>query len=258
MDVMLITWLPLLSLLLLAGMLACAAFGRYLARRREALDPDGTHAGGGVVDGAVFALLGLIVAFSFSGAVSRFDERRHLAVEEANAIGTAYLRLALVPEQSQPEMRDDMRQYLESRIRFYQDLPDADAAEKELLVTQHLQTMLWTQGIAATRGSQPATMLLLPALNEMFDIVTSRTMVIFEHPPQIIFGMLFGLSLIAATLAGYSMTKARSPEWIRMCAFAAVTAFTFHVIVDIEFPRAGLIRSAAFDQALANLRDTMK
>jgi hypothetical protein len=211
-----------------------------------------------VIDGAVFALLGLVVAFSFSGAVSRFDERRQLTVEEANDIGTAYLRLDLLPVDAQPPLRDLMRQYLESRIRFYQDLPDANSATREMAVTQDLQNKIWAQGRTAAHDSQPATMLLLPALNDMFDIVTSRSMAIFMHPPTIIFIMLFGLALISAILAGYNMTKPQRPEWLRIWVFAAVTAITFHVIVDVEFPRAGLIRSTAFDQTLANLRGSMK
>jgi hypothetical protein len=254
---MLIAWLPLLSLLLFIGMLACGALGRHLRRRRSALHPDDTESSGGVIDGAVFALLGLIVAFSFSGAVSRFDERRHLTVEEANIIGTAYLRLDLLPPEAQPPLRDAMRQYLESRVLFYQALPDVDVAQQELVETQRLQKTIWSQGLEASRGSQPATMLLIPALNDMFDIVTARTMAIMLHPPGIVFGMLFGLSLIAGVLAGYNMSSARTSERLRMLAFAAVTAFTFHVIIDIEFPRAGLIRSTAFDQALLSLRASM-
>jgi hypothetical protein len=206
----------------------------------------------------VFGLLGLIVAFSFSGAVSRFDERRELTVEEANAIGTAYLRLDLLPDQAQPAARDSMRKYLESRIRFYGVLPDEDAAKAELDVTKQLQATLWAQALAGSRDSQPAMMLVLPAFNQMFDIVTSRTMAIFLHPPLVIFGMMFGLSLVASGLAGYGMARAESYDWLRIGAFAAATAFAFHVIIDIEFPRAGLIRVDAFDQALVDLYDGMR
>jgi hypothetical protein len=258
MNVMLVSWAPLYSFGLFIGMLLCGALGRYLAIRRDLRNAESIQASSGVLEGAVFGLLGLVVAFSFSGAVSRFDERRQLAVEEANAIGTAYLRLDLMPAQAQPAMRENMRQYLESRIRFYQALPDIGPAEHELQVAQKLQSALWTQAIEGSNDSQPARMLVLPAFNEMFDIVTSRTMALFMHPPHIVFGMLFGLALIAAVIAGDSMAKARTSEWLRMGAFAAVMSITFYVIVDIEFPRAGLIRSTAFDQALSNLRDSMK
>src|SRR5437867_3724039 len=88
---------PLTCVTLFAALLASMEFGRRLARRRLALLDDGGQAGTGVVDGAIFALFGLLVAFTFSGAAQRFDHRRDLIVAEANDIGTAYLRLDLVP-----------------------------------------------------------------------------------------------------------------------------------------------------------------
>jgi hypothetical protein len=82
------------------------------------------------VEGSVFGLLGLLVAFTFSGASSRFDTRRHLIVEETNAIGTAYLRLDVLPSTVQPALRDSFRRYLDSRLAIYRKLPDAAAAKR--------------------------------------------------------------------------------------------------------------------------------
>jgi hypothetical protein len=87
----------LTTLALFLGMLLLLETGRRLGVRRLASDPEGARAGTGTVEGAVFALLGLLVAFTFSGAASRFDQRRDLIVEETNDIGTAYLRLDLLP-----------------------------------------------------------------------------------------------------------------------------------------------------------------
>jgi hypothetical protein len=255
---MLTLWSLLLSLALFVGMLVAGAVGHRLAVKRAAREPGGAPHGAGVVDGAVFGLLGLIVALSFSGAVSRFDERRHLEVEEANAIGTAYLRIDLLPVESQAAVRGSMRTYLQSRLKFYQALPDTTAADAELETTKTIQSTLWTQVLDGTRDHQPATMLVLPAFNEMFDIATSRTMAIGMHPPPIIFGMMFALALVAAGLAGYGSASAHSFDWLRIGAFAAVTAFAFSVIIDIEFPRAGFIRVDSFDQVMTDLRDTIK
>ena len=87
-------------------------------------DPVGARAGAGVVDGAVFGLLGLLVAFTFSGAATRFDARRQLVVEEANAIGAAYLRLDVLPAAAQPALRARFREYLDSRLAAYRAVPD--------------------------------------------------------------------------------------------------------------------------------------
>jgi hypothetical protein len=100
-------------------------------------------------------------------------------------------------------------------------------------------------------------MLLLPALNAMIDITTTRTMATQMHPPIVVFVMLFGLALAASLLAGYGMTGSKLRCWFHMFCFALVMAFAVYVILDIEYPRLGLIRVDAFDQALVDLRESM-
>jgi len=251
----------LITLVLFLGMLLLLDTGRRLGVRRLANDPEGARAGTGVVDGAVFALLGLLVAFTFSGAASRFDERRHLIIEETNDIGTAYLRLDLLPRSAQPALRDLFRRYVDSRLEVYRKLPDLEAAKKELARTNNLQGEIWHQAVAASRmeGAAPsAAMLLLPALNQMIDITTTRTLGAQMHPPLVIFALLFALSLTGALLAGYGMAGGKSRSWVHIIGFAAVLAVAVNVIIDIEYPRLGLIRVAAYDQALAELRNSMK
>src|SRR5512147_2359963 len=101
---------------LFVGMILLLEFGRRLGQRRQGKDEEGARAGLGAVEGAVFALLGLLIAFTFSGAASRFDARRDLIVTEANAIGTAWLRLDLLSPGAQSELRDLFRKYLDLRL----------------------------------------------------------------------------------------------------------------------------------------------
>jgi len=101
-------------------------------------------------------------------------------------------------------------------------------------------------------------MLLLPALNQMIDITTTRTMALQLHPPTIIYTMLFALALASALLAGYGMAGAKSRSWLHILGFAAVMAVAVYVILDLEFPRLGLIQVDAFDRALVELRESMK
>ena len=116
---------------LFASIVALQEFGHRLGLRHLRRDPEGEAPAAGVVDGAVFALLGLLIAFTFSGAASRFDDRRNLIVQEANAVGTAYLRLDLLPTAAQPDLRDAFRRYLDTRLAAYRALPDIDAAFRE-------------------------------------------------------------------------------------------------------------------------------
>ena len=247
------------ALTMFAGMLACAEVGRRVARRRATHDPDGAWHGTGVVDAAIFGLFGLVIAFTFSGAASRFDTRRNLIVEEVNAIGTAYLRLDILPAEAQPGLRDSFRRYLDARIQVYHKYPDAAAVAAELEDVKRVESQIWTQALAAERNSAPAArLLLLPALNQMFDISTKRTMAMNMHPPTAIYAMLFGLALIASTIAGYGMARAESRAWFHVIGLAAVVAIVAYVILDIEHPRLGFIRIDALDRALVDLRASMQ
>ncbi|MGE5304818.1 MAG: DUF4239 domain-containing protein [Alphaproteobacteria bacterium] len=250
----------LLTLGLFLGMVLFLEIGRRIGIRRMKEDSGGAGEGIGAVDGAVFALLGLLIAFTFSGASSRFDTRRQLIVEETNDIGTAYLRLDLLPANAQPALREMFRRYLDERIEVYRKLPDIAAAKEQLAKAVELQTQIWRQAVAASlsKDAPPqAPILLLPALNAMIDITTTQTLATQMHPPVIIFAMLFGLALAASLLAGYGMAGSKMRRWLHMVGFALTMALAVYVILDIEFPRLGLIRVDAFDQALIDLRESM-
>jgi hypothetical protein len=122
-----------------------------------------------------------------------------------------------------------------------------------------IQSQIWRQAIAATRlpGGAEGGRLLLPALNEMIDITTTRAMAMQMHPPLIVFAMLFGLSLASGFLAGYGLARAKRRNWLHAVGFALLISVVVYVILDLEFPRLGLFRVDSFDQALIDLRSTM-
>jgi hypothetical protein len=99
---------------------------------------------------------------------------------------------------------------------------------------------------------------VVPALNQMFDIATARTVAARTHSPFIIFYMLGGLALVSSLLAGIAMAAGKSRSWIHMLGFALIMSVTIYVILDLEFPRFGLIRVDAADRVLLELRESMK
>jgi hypothetical protein len=245
---------------LFLGMLLFLEIGRRIGLRRLQDDSSTAAEGIGAVDGAVFAVLGLLIAFTFSGASARFDARRQLIVEETNDIGTAYLRVDLLPAAAQSALRESFRGYLDARIETYARFPDIKAVRESLAKANELQRQIWRQAVEAIQAEAAlpsAPMLLLPALNAMIDITTTRTMATQMHPPRVVFVMLFGLALAASALAGYGMTGSKMRSRFHMLGFALVMAFAVFVILDIEYPRLGLIRVDAFDQALVDLRADM-
>lgn len=245
-------------LLLWLGMLLLLEIGRRVGVRQRK-ESEGAGTGFGAIEGAVFGLLGLLIAFTFSGAASRFDTRRALIVEETNDIGTAYLRLNLLPQEAQTELRDLFRKYVDARLAFYREILDPQAAQAQMARVNQLQSEIWTRAVKASQqtGTTTASMLLLPALNSMFDIVTTRSAALEMHPPKIIFGMLAVLALACSLLAGYGM--AASPRsWLHTIAFAAILTLAVYLIIDLEYPRAGLVQVSSFDQMLIDLRNSMK
>src|SRR3954464_10038027 len=242
-----------LAALVLAGIVAALALGRWIGeatirRHQRKLSP-----GIGSLEAAGFALLGLLIAFTFSGALSRFDSRRVTAVAEANAVGTAYLRLDLLPRPAQPRLRDALRDYTDARIATYSKLPDIAAAKAELARSRELQSQIWSLAVAALRlpGVRPSTeQLVVSALNEMFDLATARTAATLIHPPAVIYWMLVALALAAALLAGYQGAGEKDYDWIHKLVFAAMVALTVYVIFDIEYPRLGFVRIDAVDRVL--------
>lgn len=98
--------------------------------------------------------------------------------------------------------------------------------------------------------------LLLLALNAMIDVTATRNMQVRLHPPPVIFAVLFILAMASALVAGYGMAGAKRRSWLHVIGFATVMALSVYVILDIEYPRLGLIRVG--DQALAELLDSMK
>jgi hypothetical protein len=245
---------------LFLGMLLFLEVGRRIRLRFLAKDAEKPVGGLGVVEGALFGLMGLVIAFTFSGAASRFDERRHLIVEEANDIGTAYLRLDLLPEASQPQIREMLRRYVDTRLETYRVLPDLNAAMAQIAKANEIQREIWNHAVVATKDATnpQAAIVLLPALNAMFDIANTRYWATQLHPPWMIFALLGTLALVCSLLAGFGMTGATARSWIHIVAFAIILTLTVYVIVDMEYPRMGFIRVDSFDQALVDVRASMR
>lgn len=246
---------------LFLGMLLFAEIGRRIGMARLSRDPEGLAKGASAAEAAVFGLLGLLIALTFSGAASRFEDRRHLITSEANAIGTAYLRLDLLPADAQPELKNLMRQYVDVRAATYRNLEDEAATAASLAEGAALQGRIWAQAVAACRrpdAPSQAFMLLVPALNDMIDITTTRVMATRNHPPLVIFLLLGGLSLVGAMLVGYGISPNKQRTWFHTVVFSIFLALTVYVIVDLEFPRMGLIRVDAHDAVLTDLSKSMQ
>ncbi len=237
-----------------AGMLACLEIGRRVRLRRLSRNAGDSDEGVGAVEGAVFTLFGLLLAFTFSGAASRFDHRRELITQEANAIGTAWLRIDLLPAADQPALRAEFRDYVKARLDAYRDVSDAASTASANDRGARLQAAIWHDGIgAAQRAQPPVSNLVAPALNDMFDITATRQSATLTHPPGAILLMLFALGMAASLLTGFEIGASRTRRLFHTLAFVFAISATIYVIMDMEYPRLGFIRVDAADRMLADV-----
>ncbi len=245
-----------ISIVLLLALLASVEIGyRYGAKRRAASGGDEKD-GQSTVETAVFALLGLILAFSFAAAAQRMDNRRTLSVNEANAIGTAYLRIDMMPRGAQTEMRKDFLRYIDARLSFNENLSDDSKLDEPRKATAGAQRDIWKLAIANADGPAPTQVsgTLIPALNEMFDLATSRDIATQTHVPAVVVALLVLLALLSGFMAGKTMLSKKGSR-AHQIIFAVVIASTIYVITDLEFPRLGLIRLDSTDALLRSLKN---
>jgi hypothetical protein len=240
-------------------MLMTLEFGFRMGRKVRARGGDLSD-GVTAIEAAVFALLGLLLGFSFSGGTERLDARRMLIVQESNAIGTAYLRLDLLPDAEQPEMRRLFREYLDARIAAYEKLPDMTASGVQFQKAEAIQKAVWERAVRASKAepNEAVARLVLPALNEMIDITTSRTIALFTRIPDLIFSLLVGVALLSGVLAGWAMARRSQRSWLHMASYALIVAVTVYTVADLDSPRSGLIRLDRADSALLQLRDSIR
>jgi hypothetical protein len=250
--------------LLLPGLFLCIvlfiAVGRRLGKRVVAEESARARVVMNTIEAAVYALLGLMIAFTFSGAASRFDARRTLTVDEANAIGTAYLRIDLLPPAAQPPLRSKFRRYTEARIAVSQVLPDVEASNAHAARAVALQGEIWADATAALADAPPSSsLLMLPALNAMIDITATRAIVMRTHIPTIVVATLLVLIVVCALLIGHGLAGERTRSvGLHTFGFALVLTVTMYVIFDLDHPRIGLIRLDYSDQPLLDVLAGMK
>ena len=233
--------------------------GHRLGVRQRARSPHTVPTVHPTIEASVFGLMGILIGFTFYGAGSRFDNRRSLAVKEANAIGTSYLRLDLLPAEIRPGLQEDFRAYLRSRLEVERKIPDVNAVRTALHRSSTLQSSLWKSVVAAAKDVGPAEKsLVLSSLNETIDITTDRTVALITHPPVVVYVML-GLTVVTSSvLAGYTMSASAIRDWISTITIAVVLGIALYVILDYEYPRIGLIRIDDTDQILEDALEKMK
>ena len=244
--------------ILLLGLLAFVEVGYTLGRRMDSV-PESMRAQINTIQGSMLGVLALLLGFTFSLALQRYDIRSAAVVEEANAIGTSLLRASLLPEPAGAEAHDLLRDYLQLRVQAASLSLDLDE-ERAAVLRQSNQTFeaLW-QHAARTAQQNPnpvTTGLFVQSLNDLIDAYGTRDAALERHVPEVVLFLLFITFLMAACIVGYASGLARHRASFATYILVALIAFLVFIIIDLDRPRRGLIEVS--QQPLVSLLESLE
>ena len=195
----------------------------------------------GVILSATLTLLGLLIGFTFSMAINRYNQRKNYEQEEANAIGTEYVRADLLPSADAAKVRALLRSYTDQRILFY------ETGDRQKLLeinanTARLQSELWSavRAPAATQAT-PVVALALSGMNDVLNSQGYTQAAWWDRIPLAAWGMMGAIAICANLLVGYGARQAKA-ERIQRLVLPLVVSISFFLIPEIDSPRGGVIR----------------
>jgi hypothetical protein len=242
----------LIGIITVACLWATARLGAELRRRMKPLDESHDEEYRTVL-GATLTLVGLLIGFSFSMAISRYDVRKDYEEEEANAIGTEYLRAELLADPVRTRVQTELVQYLDLRIMRYEAHASVNSAEL-MSNTAKMQEQMWNEvKDAATARTDPVVATVVTGMNDVINRQGYTQAARWNRIPLPAWGLMACISLFCCFLIGFDEKRPRNYQ---LLIIPLAIAVSFLLIADIDSPQGGLIRVAP--QNLIALADSLK
>jgi hypothetical protein len=244
--------LALMTFVLIIGSYAIGHYRRDIHLRKY---PEQAGKDTATMTGALLALLGLMLAFSFSMSNSRFDTRRQVIIEEANAIGTVILRTDIYPDSVRQLLVNSLKAYVEARIVVFEKSHTDQELHSKQARLDSIGRSVWqiTATYAKVDPTTVRTSQLIPALNDMIDIVTIRRAAFSATIPDSILYFLLLLCLTSAFLLAHD--RKSNADWLVVVGFALMLSATIFTIIDLDRPQSGLINMDGPHQKIVELRN---
>jgi hypothetical protein len=223
--------------------LAALALAYMFAARYSRAENEKAESAFGLGQAAIFGLIALILAFSFSFAAERFEARRALVIKEADAIGTTYLRGGFLPSGEQTYFRQDLIAYTTTRLETYANVSDVLAEERAIERGKLLQARLWAAASDAAHND-PRNLWysnLANSVNVMIDVSEEQTAAFNNHVPRPILGLVLLCTIVGAVLLGLTFGRAKAPNAPLSVIFCVLFAATIFAIIDLDHPQGGFI-----------------
>ena len=204
---------------------------------------------------ATLGLLALMLGFTLSIAESRFAVRRAVVVEEANAVGTTYLRADFLPEPARTQSRELLRRYVVERRAYFAASPDEAPATTAR--AQAIHGELWAVAAALAREHPDWDLLAsyVETLNRMIDLEAYRDLAIGMRLPATVFPLLVLVAMVAVGVTGYACGLSRAKSWLALYVVPVLVGLACAVVADIDRSRAGFISTG--DRPMARLQRSL-
>lgn len=227
-------------LVILAGAVALGYYYKLRLRRHAEAQPGDAKSGPDHLLTAALGLLALLLGFSFSMSLIRYETRRDLVVQEANALGTTWLRIQLLNEPDRSGMSSVMKRYVDARL-LWSENPAEEAAGAGAIA---LQDELWASMGKAFRGDSPALLTrgVMDALNQSLDLALNRQALRSAHIPDTVLVVLLLYMVLSMVMMGSVMAASRQPHRAETSLLLILLTLAYVVIIDLDRPRAGSIQ----------------
>jgi len=235
------TWVIVLGLLTVA--LVANEIGFRYGRWHQGRESDLSKTVSNTLKGSIFALVALLLAFSFSATSNRYDMRERLVLDQANAIGTVYLRAGLLGEPARGNIRSTLRHYIDVRLQHFHAGYKTELSAQLQLEIDGLMSTLWAEVERenATNTEAVRTSLIVPAANEVIDLSSTRAWANRNHLPDPVLALLLVSVVISSLLLGHSSGQAARRHPGLWLASNVVLALVLYVVLDFDRPRRGMI-----------------
>jgi hypothetical protein len=234
-------------------------WGHGIKKKKVRKDPSFKPEEGAAIEGALLGLLALLLAFTFSMAAERFEERRKVVIDEANNIASAIHDADIYPDGVRKEFRKYLQQYIEARIDYFEARRDQEKVARTLKTTRTLQEKLFEIANKDVRDKDVLTraQLMVPVLNAMDEDVSIRENLRLATVPVLVYVLLLILSFTAGFMVGYKQPEKKLDN-IMTWIFIIMTSLAIYLIIDLDRPRTGLITNKQANLAIYELREMFR
>jgi hypothetical protein len=237
-------------------LLVIAEIGFRLGLRLHASKSEGRKKQIGGIQAAVLGLLGLLIGFTFAIADEQYDKRRDLVLDEANSIGTTYLRADLLPEAHQAPVRDLLRRYVDLRVAYQPLLDDPAKREEGMRLSEEIHVELWKHATEAARAApDDITATFIEALNDTIDMHRDRVAAMRARIPGGVWLLLLMVAAFGCIITGYAAGADSARTALSSVSLPLMITLVIVLIFDLAHPRQGLI--GVSQQPLIDLQKSM-